>query len=111
VPGDGQSVLKVTLPNGKQNVYLQKQPGAGWYEMGPDGTVNENSDAVKSNHAVQQKLAGQGQPGGQVRTAAPAARGCQVHGGPGADLHEQPGGWTPDPHQSVVALTSFPGDT
>src|SRR5205085_5836112 len=77
VPGDGQSVLKVTLPNGKQNVYVQKQPGAGWYEMGPDGVVLENSDAVKSDFVVQQKLAGKGSQAAKYELLHPLPEGAK----------------------------------
>jgi 2'-5' RNA ligase len=109
--GDGQSVLKVTLPNGKENVYLQKQPGAGWYEMGQDGTVNEHSDAVKSNHAVQMKLQGKGSQAAKYELLHPLPEGQKAQGQAVPTFENKSGGkWTPEPHQSVVALTSFAGD-
>jgi 2'-5' RNA ligase len=113
VPSEGESLLKVTLPNGKQNVYLQKQPGAGWYEMADDGTVNENSDAVKSNHVVQLKLA-KNNPSGmaQYELLHPLPEGTKGEGQEVPTFTNKSGGdWTPDPGQKVVSLTSFPGDT
>lgn len=111
VPGDGQSVLKVTLPNGKQNVYVQKQPEAGWYEMGPDGVVLENSDAVKSNFVVQQKLAGKGSQAAKYELLWPQPEGHKDSPqDPVPTFANYNGTWTPDPHQSVVALTSSSDD-
>jgi 2'-5' RNA ligase len=111
VPGDGQALLKVTLPNGKQNVYLQKQPGAGWYEMGPDGTVLEASDAVKSDFVVQQKLAGKGSQAAKYELLHPLPEGVKPTGQTVPTLTNHGGDWTPDPHQKVVALSSHEGDT
>jgi 2'-5' RNA ligase len=110
VPGDGQSVLKVTLPNGKQNVYVQKQPGAGWYEMGPDGVVLENSDAVKSDFIVQQKLAGKGSQAATYELLHPLPEGAKSTAAQVPTFTNNTGDWTPDPHQSVVSLVSGPGD-
>jgi hypothetical protein len=111
VPGDGQALLKVTLPNGKQNVYLQKQPGAGWYEMGPDGTVRRASDAVKSDFVVQQKLAGKGSQAAKYELLHPLPEGVKPTGQTVPTLTNHGGDWTPDPHQKVVALSSHEGDT
>jgi len=62
-PGEGQSVLKVKLPSGKENVYLQAQPGAGWYPLETDGTTNTTSGAVKSDLLVKNTLKQGGKTG------------------------------------------------
>lgn len=113
VPGEGQSLIKVTLGNGKQNVYLQKQPEAGWYELGPDGVVSEASDAVKSNFVVQQKLAGQGLGTGTVKYELlhPKPEGQKQADKPVPEFSNSTGTWTPEAGQKVVALTSYPGDS
>lgn len=115
VPGEGQSLLKVTLANGKTNVYVQKQTGAGWYELGPDGSVNESSDAVKSNHVVQQKLStASSGSAAKYELLHPLPEGLKPAGESAAvpTLSNKSGGeWTPEPDQKVMALTSFDGDT
>jgi 2'-5' RNA ligase len=110
VPSEGQAVLKVTLPNGHENVYLQKQPGAGWYAMGPDGTVDESSDAVKSNHVVQMKLAGKGSQAAKYELLHPKPEGDVKPGAVVPTLTNGNGDWTPEAHQKVVALHSYAGD-
>jgi hypothetical protein len=111
VPSEGQAVLKVTLANGKANVYLQKQPGAGWYQMSPDGTVNESLDAVKSDHVVQTKLAKGGGSVAKYELLHPLPEGMKSAGPVAApEFSNHAGSWTPELDQKVVALTSFSGD-
>jgi len=84
-PSEGQSVLKITTPAGKQTVLVQQHPGAGWYVMDADGTINESSDAVKSDYVVQKYLSGQGnaKAGTKYELLHPAAPGADTDGKPG----------------------------
>jgi hypothetical protein len=104
VPGEGQAVVKQTLGNGKVSIYLQNSPGGGWYLMGPDGTVDEDSDAIKSDHVVQQKLKGLGSPNVKLELLWPAPGGSKDSEHAPPTLINQTGSWTPEPGQKVIAL-------
>ncbi|HEX8321629.1 2'-5' RNA ligase family protein [Longimicrobium sp.] len=110
IPGEGQAVLKSTMPNGKVSIYLQQQPGGGWYLMSPDGTIDESSDAIKSNHVVQMKLSGKGSSSQKYELLHPTEGGTKATPDAPPTFSNQSTSFTPAPGQKVVQLLSYEGD-
>jgi hypothetical protein len=89
VPSGNESLLKVTLPNGKTE---RLPPEAARRGLVRDGLRRHGQRELRRREVQPRRAAEAGREGlagGQVRAAAPAARGHEARGPGGADLHEQ----------------------